>query len=225
MIRALLFDFDGTIIDSEGPSYRSWQEIYRAEGLELPLERWVAAVGTIGGFDPVEDLQRLVGRPLDRDGLLRARLERKLALTDAETLRPGVEEYIVEARRRGLKIGIVTSAPRGWVESNLARLGWNDGWDCIASADQEQSIAKPDPHLYREALKELQIEPSEAIAIEDSPNGVVAAKAAGLFCVAVPHPITAGLDLSGADVRVESLAKLPLAELLALEEGSRNAAL
>ena len=216
MIRALLFDFDGTIVDSEGPAFRSWQEVYRAHGHELPHERWVACVGTIGGFDPLQDLELLVGARIDRERVQARRLERKLEFVQVETLRPGVEAYLREARERGLRVGIVTSGPRDWVAENLTRLGHLDGWHCILCADHEQSIAKPDPHLYREALTQLAIEPSEAIAIEDSPNGIAAAKAAGLFCLAVPNPITTALDLSGADARVDSLAELPLVELLAL---------
>jgi HAD superfamily hydrolase (TIGR01509 family) len=218
VIRALLFDFDGTIVDSEGPAFRSWQEVYRAHGQELPLERWVACVGTIGGFDAFAELEELVGKPVDREQIQARRLVRKTELVEAEPLRPGVEGYLREARRRGLGVGIVTSGPREWVVENLGRLGLSDGWSCILCADHEQSIAKPDPHLYREALAQLGIGPAEAIALEDSPNGIAAAKAAGLFCVAVPNPITAALDLGAADVRVESLAKLSLDELLRLAE-------
>jgi HAD superfamily hydrolase (TIGR01509 family) len=218
MVAALLFDFDGTIVDSEGPAFRSWQEVYRAHGQELPLERWVACVGTIGGFDPLEDLEGRIGRQLDRERIQEARLRRKLQLVGAENMRPGVEAYIRGAREMGLRIGIVTSGPREWVTDILSRLGRSDGWDCILCADHEQSIAKPDPHLYREALAELAIEPSQAIAIEDSPNGIAAAKGAGLFCLAVPNPVTSALDLNAADVQIDSLAELPLEELLELAE-------
>jgi HAD superfamily hydrolase (TIGR01509 family) len=218
VIRALLFDFDGTIVDSEGPAFRAWQEVYRAHGQELPLERWVACVGTIGGFDPFEDLERLLGGPVDRERIHDERLQRKLELVDAEGLRPGVGAYLEGARSRGLQVGIVTSGPSEWVADILARLGRVDGWDCILCADHEQSIAKPDPHLYREALRELALGPAEAVAIEDSPNGVAAAKAAGLFCLAVPNPVTEALDLEAADILAASLADLPLEELLVLAE-------
>ena len=218
MVQALLFDFDGTIVDSEGPAFCSWQEVYAAHGQELLPDRWVACVGTIGGFDAFADLEQLVGGPVDRDAIQAARLRRKSELLALERVRPGVEAYVRQARARGLRVGIVTSGPRDWVEENLTRLGWAEDWDCMLCADHEQSIAKPDPHLYREAVAELGLEPGEAVAIEDSPNGVAAAKAAGLFCVAVPNPITAGLDLSTADLLVESLEALPLERLLALAE-------
>ncbi len=218
MIEALLFDFDGTIVDSELPAYRSWQEVYRDHGQELPLERWVACVGTVGGFDPLADLERLLGRPVDRERIVPARLARKAELVARERSRPGVERYLVRARERGLKLGVVTSSPREWVEECLGRLGRAEGWDCVLCADGDQSIAKPDPHLYRQALAALGVGAAEAIAIEDSPNGVAAAKAAGLYCVAVPNEITARLDLGAADLVLDSLADLGLDELLARAE-------
>ena len=102
---------------------------------------------------------------------------------------------------------------------HLARLDRADGWDCLVAANGDASIAKPKPTLYLRALELLGIASAEAVAIEDSPNGVLAAKAAGLYCVAVPNPVTAGLDLSAADVVVDALTDLPLDELLTLADG------
>jgi beta-phosphoglucomutase-like phosphatase (HAD superfamily) len=107
----------------------------------------------------------------------------------------------------------VTSGPSDWVAWHLDRLGQAGGWDCIVCANHDATVAKPRPALYLKALDELGIGASEAAAIEDSPNGVAAAKAAGLFCVAAPNSVTAGLDLSAADIVVDSLADLPLSAL------------
>jgi HAD superfamily hydrolase (TIGR01509 family) len=217
-VEALLFDFDGTLIDTEGPSYRAWQELFADYGHELALERWVARVGTIGGFDPIEELEDLVGAQVDRDAVSEARARRRDELVASELLRAGVREYLDDARRLGLHVGIVTSGPREWVAHHLDRLGEADGWDCIVCADYDPTVAKPAPTLYVRALAALGVEPDEAVAIEDSSNGVRAAKAAGLFCVAVPNPVTVGLDLSGADLVVDSLAALPLSDVLSLAE-------
>ena len=214
-VKALLFDFDGTLLDSESPSFRSWQEIYAEHGQELALERWVACVGTVGGFDPLAELERLTRGPLDREAVGGARLRRKLELIAEEPLRPGVDAYIRDARALGLRVGIVTSSALEWVEQNLARLSSGDGWDCILCANHDPAIAKPSAHLYEAALVALDVEPSETVAFEDSPNGIAAAKSAGIFCVAVPNPITAALDLSAADLLLESFEELPLAEVLA----------
>jgi HAD superfamily hydrolase (TIGR01509 family) len=217
-VRALLFDFDGLIVDTETPSLASWQELYREHGQELTLDRWAAAVGTIGGFDPVAYLEELVG-PIDgRDAALARRLERDLALCDVEGLRPGVLEYLEEAGRRGLTIAIVSSASRAWIDRHLGRLERAHHFEAIVTADHDVERAKPRPLLYLEALGLLGLSPDEAIAFEDSPNGVRAAKAAGLFCVAVPNGVTASLGLDEADIVVPSLAELPFARLLDAHE-------
>jgi len=217
-IKALLFDFDGTLVDTEGPSYRAWEEVFDEHGHELELERWVSGVGTLGGFDPLQELETLVGAPVDRKTINTARRRRRDELVAVEQLRAGVRDYLDEARRLNLRVGIVTSGQTAWVAQHLTRLGEADGWDCIVCADDDAALAKPAPTLYRRALDALGANAAEAVAIEDSPNGVRAAKAAGVFCVAVPNTVTAGLDLSEADICLDSLLDLPLAELLRLAE-------
>ena len=212
-VRALLFDFDGLIVDTESPSLASWRWVYQQHGQELTLDRWSAAVGTIDGFDPVAHLTELTGDS-PRADVLRRRPEHELLLTEAELLRPGIAEYLADAERLGLRKAIVSSGSREWIDRNLRRLERLYGWDAIVSADHDESRAKPLPTLYLEALETLDLESSEAIALEDSPNGVRAAKAAGNFCVAVPNPTTASLGLEEADLVLDSLASMPLPELL-----------
>jgi HAD superfamily hydrolase (TIGR01509 family) len=214
MLRALLFDFDGLVVDTETPSYASWQELYREHGHELTLDRWSAAVGTINGFDPVAHL-RTLGAPVD-DAALERRLARDLELCDVEDIRPGVLATIEEAERRGLALAIVSSASRRWIDRHLARLERAHHFAEIVTADGDEARAKPLPVLYLEALDRLGIGADEAIAFEDSPNGVRAAKAAGLACVAVPNGVTRLLGLDEADVLVDSLAELPFDSLLEL---------
>ena len=215
-IRAFLFDFDGLIVDTELPSRAGWEWLYRRYGHELPRDRWATVVGTIGAeFDPMAHLEELVGSPLERDVLNEERYAHELSLLDAEELRPGIAEYLAEARRRRLKRAIVSSSSRRWVDSHLARLEEEVGWDAIVTADLDASRAKPRPDLYLEALELLDVEAAEAIAFEDSPNGVRAARAAGIFCFAVPNEVTRDLDLHEADVLVPSLADLRPAGLLA----------
>jgi HAD superfamily hydrolase (TIGR01509 family) len=213
-VSALLFDFDGTLVDTEGSSYRTWREIYEQHGSELPLDRWVARVGTIAPTDPLAELEQLLGRKLDRRAIDEARWRRRDELNALEELREGVREYLDDARRLGLKVAIVTSGNREWVAGHLERLGEADGWDTIVCAEFDADIAKPRPTLYLRALDELGLRAEDAVAIEDSPHGIAGAKAAGIYCVAVPNSVTAGLDLSAADLRLESLAELPLPELL-----------
>ncbi len=216
-IRAFLFDFDGLILDTELASRAGWELLYREHGHELPADLWASLVGTHGGWDPMTHLEELVGRPLEREALNERRYAHELALIEAEELRPGIAEYLAAARRHGLRRAIVSSASRRWVDAHLERLGQAVGWDAICTVDHDSERAKPAPTLYLEALELLGVRPEEAVAFEDSPNGVRAAKAAGIFCVAVPNEVTRdlGLEESGADLVLGSLADLPPDELLA----------
>ena len=209
-LRGLLFDFDGLIVDTETPSRASWQELYREHGHELPLDRWATLVGTVGGWDPFETLEELVG-PVDRVALRERRLARELELGEIEELRPGILEYLEEAERRGLATAIVSSSSNRWIDRHLGRLERAEHFDAVVAANGDEERAKPRPTLYLEALDRLGLDAEEAVAFEDSPNGVRAAKAAGLFCVAVPNGVTATLALDEADVVVAALAELPFA--------------
>jgi HAD superfamily hydrolase (TIGR01509 family) len=215
-LRGLLFDFDGLLVDTESPSRLGWEELYREHGHELPLDDWATLVGTIGApFDPFAHLETLVGQPLERDELNARRQARELALIDLEDLRPGIEAYLDEAKERDLRTALVSSSSRDWIERILVRLDRLDHWDAIVAADGDTARAKPQPTLYLETLATLGLRATEAVAFEDSPNGVRAAKAAGLYCVAVPNPVTETLALDQADIVVGSLADLPLDALLA----------
>jgi HAD superfamily hydrolase (TIGR01509 family) len=212
-IRALLFDFDGLVVDTETPSFASWQEVYREHGQELPLERWAAIIGTIGGFEPLDYLEELHG-PIDRQAVKERRYQHELELLEIEGLRPGILAYLDEAQRMGLKKAIVSSSSRRWVDGHLARLEQAEHFDEIVTADLDEERAKPRPTLYLEALERLSLTAGEAVAFEDSPNGVKAAKAAGIFTVAVPNGVTSSLGLDEADLVLDSLAEMPLRKLL-----------
>jgi HAD superfamily hydrolase (TIGR01509 family) len=214
-IRGLLFDFDGLLVDTETPSRLVWEELYREHGHELPRDQWATLVGTIGApFDPFGHLEELVGRPLDEQQLNTRRRAREYELIGLEELRPGVEDYFAEAERLGLRTAVVSSSDDEWIARHLGRLVHLERLDAIVAANGDTERAKPQPDLYLDALDRLKLKPDEAIAFEDSPNGVTAAKAAGLICVAVPNPITATLALDDADLVLESLADVSLPELL-----------
>jgi HAD superfamily hydrolase (TIGR01509 family) len=210
-LRAFLFDFDGLILDTELASRAGWELLYREHGHELPADLWATVVGTYGAWDPMAHLEELVGEPLERKTLNERRHAHEIALIEAEELRPGIAEYLAAARRHGLKRAIVSSSSRRWVEMHLERLEEAAGWDAICTAEGDAARAKPAPTLYLEALAALDVAADEAVAFEDSPNGVRAAKAAGVFCVAIPNEVTRelGLEESGADLVLDSLADLP----------------
>jgi HAD superfamily hydrolase (TIGR01509 family) len=220
---ALLFDFDGLLVDSESIAFQTWQEAYREHGAELDVERWAAAIGTVGGFDPLEHLEESLGCAIDRETVERTQREREHALAAVQPFRPGVVDYLAEAGARGLRVAIVSSSSNAWVAGHLERLETVDDWACIVCANGDAARAKPRPTLYLEALDTLAVAPEDAIAFEDSPNGIAAARAARIFCVAVPNSVTAQLDLSAADLLVESLEEVPLRELLSIVAERRAA--
>jgi HAD superfamily hydrolase (TIGR01509 family) len=222
MIQAVVFDFDGLILDTEVPEFMSWREIYQAHGANLPLSAWERSIGSmdLNLFDPYAYLEAQLGRPVDRAEIRAKRRPRFAELVAAQSVLPGVEDYLAGARRLGLKVGLASSSSRAWVTGHLARFGLNGAtFDCLCCGD-EVKRTKPDPELYLAVLGALAVRGDQAVALEDSPNGVAAAKAAGLYCVAVPNMVTRRLAFDQADLRLNSLADMPLERLL--EEVERN---
>lgn len=214
MIEALVFDFDGVIIDTEIPSYETWQEVYAAHGAHLDRALWQRQIG--GGthkFDAIRHLEELTGVRLDREAVEKSRKERHDARVRSSPLMPGVLEYIQEARRLGLKLGVASSSSLAWVEGHLAERGLFSLFQSVATREDVARI-KPDPALYLVALQRLGVAPDRAVAIEDSLNGLTAAKRAGMFCVAVPNPMTGDLPLESADLRLGALSDMGLHTLL-----------
>jgi HAD superfamily hydrolase (TIGR01509 family) len=165
-------------------------------------------------FDPYAHLEASAGIPLDREAARAFRRARYEELMAGQRARPGVEDYLREGRRLGLGIGLASSSSRDWVLGYLRQLGLEDGFDCIRTRDDVAKV-KPDPELYLKALEALGVAPEEAVAFEDSPNGALAAKRAGLKCVIVPNELTSRLAFGEHDLRLASMADMPLAEVLA----------
>ncbi len=213
--KALIFDFDGLIVDTELPDYESWQMVYHSHGCELAVEKWGLIVGGTGAsdFDPHSHLEELCGKKLDREEIWISRRKQYLDSISEQPVLPGVLDYFDEAERQGLKLAVASSSPENWVRGHLARLGLYQRFAAVKTAD-DVTRTKPDPELYVATLEELKIKSDQAIVFEDSPNGVKAASAAGIFTVAVPNTLTARLPMQGADLRLNSLAELPLGELL-----------
>lgn len=214
-LRALFFDFDGLILDTETPEVEVWREIFESHGLEFPLDYWLSIVGK--GADqlvekPLPMLQRLVGRPLDLDDLDANRYRRLMERIEAQPVLPGVLELADEARAEGLPVAVVSSSHHGWVDGHLTRLGILDRFDRTVCCD-DVVWAKPYPDLYLKACEIFGVKTSEAVTLEDSANGIAAANAAGVFVVAVPNDVTRRLDLSNANTRADGLAGMTLSRL------------
>jgi len=179
------------------------------------MDTWLETIGTADHeFDPFAHLQELVGRPLQREPMQSQRILHRDAILHAQETLPGVRDYIEEGRRMGLKLAVASSSRRRWVVGHLERLGIHEHWDAVKTADDVEKT-KPDPALYLAAVEALGVHAAEAIALEDSRNGVLAAKSAGLWCVGVPANLTRDMDLSDADVILGSLSDLSLPDLIA----------
>jgi HAD superfamily hydrolase (TIGR01509 family) len=214
-IEAVVFDFDGLILDTEGPVFTAWQEEFDAHGCPpLTLAEWAAEIGTSGGLDLVGLIRTRATLPLDEAAMHNRRRIRRDELLAREITRPGVEAWLDDADALGLALAIASSSPIEWVQEHLARLGLRSRFACV-SCYSDRIAGKPAPDTYLAACAAIGVVPGAALALEDSPHGVAAAKAAGLRCVAVPNPVTAGLDLSGADLCVPSLADVSLREVIA----------
>jgi HAD superfamily hydrolase (TIGR01509 family) len=209
-IRALIFDFDGLILDTESPLYNSWMEIFEQHGLVVTQQQWASLLGASADVPEAYDLlEEHLGRPLDRDLLHKQRLSRELQLLDSESVLPGVRELIHEAKEAGLGLAVASSSDRAWVEGLLTKHGLIESFNTVVCAE-DVAQTKPAPDLFLKALEHLNIEAHEAIVFEDSEHGAGAAKTAGVFCVAVPNEITKSLAFADADLIVTSIAEYSL---------------
>jgi len=216
MIKALIFDFDGLILDTETPEYTIWQQIYRENGFELPHDEWGKIVGGAGiaKFDAAEHLSLLSQGRLDSVSLRSRHQLESYAVIERSSVLPGVLDYIHEAKRLGLKLAIASSSPHSWVDTHARRLGIFHYFDKVICRDDVGfGRVKPNPDLFLLALNQLQVQKKEAIIFEDSPNGVKAANRGGIFVVAVPNPVTATFDIGGAGLILNSLASMSLNNL------------
>ena len=212
--KAIVFDFDGLIVDTEVPEYEAWLGIFRSYGVDLPLSVWTPHIGGGNdGFDIYAHLAELTGMRVDRDELRDRRRADFAELFKHAVPLPGVEDYIATARDRGIRIGIASSSTHSWVDPKLEQIGLSDVFDTVVCSEDVGS-AKPDPASYLRALAGLGVTSDETFALEDSPTGVQGAKNAGLLCVAVPGVMTQDRSFDHADMRIESLADVPLEKLM-----------
>jgi len=211
------------ILDTETAEHQAWQELYREHDVELPLDRWVECIGTsTANWSPFDQLERQLGELIDR-ARVRARISTRIAeiLADRSAL-PGVTEFILRAGELDVPVGVASSSNRQWVESHLQRLALRDRFDVIRCSDDVDRV-KPDPELYLSVCDALGASPEASIAVEDSPHGIRAAKAAGLYCVSVPNALTRNLCMDAADLVLVSLATISLDEVLARASTHRRA--
>ena len=218
-MQALVFDFDGLILDTESALFASTATVFADHGLDLDAAWWTAEIlGTAEHPHWTEILAERLGRPLeDHDAVVEARNLRYHETLALEAVRPGVVELLREADEHGVRCAVASSSPRYWVEGHLDRLGLAPCFRAVRTRnDVGPGRTKPAPDLFLLACEAVDAEPRRSVALEDSPNGVRAAKAAGMAVVGVAAGLTAGLPLEGADLVVPSLADVTVEGLAAL---------
>jgi HAD superfamily hydrolase (TIGR01509 family) len=215
---ALVFDFDGLILDTEWPKFTAVSKVFADHGVELPIGDWRDAVGRTDARHWTEWLEEAAGHPVARDAVRARALSHSLGLLADEVVRPGVIDLLDEADRRDIGLAVASSSPRDWVGSHLERLCLLSRFDVVVTRD-DVGATKPAPDLYLAAMAALDTSGSRSVAFEDSTHGCTSAVTAGLFCVVAPNRLTDSQDFSGADLVVSSLAEVDVAILVALMHG------
>ncbi|HEX2852110.1 MAG TPA: HAD-IA family hydrolase [Opitutaceae bacterium] len=215
MIRALVFDFDGLILDTETPLIDSYGDVHAAHGVAFDRATFLRSVGHADyAFDPWHGFSPHA----DRTALEIERRARKDIRICEQVVLPGVVALLDAAQELRLRVGLASNSEHAWVEPNLARLGLLDRFEFLACREDAPS-PKPEPDLYKLVLNRFGLRGFEAIAFEDSHTGSLAAKRANLWCVAAPNVSTAHHDFSHTDLRVTSLAEYTLTDLIARFKG------
>lgn len=223
---AILFDFDGLVLDTETSEFLTVAESFADHGLELSRDDWVSIIGTADHPHWTEMLETALGRPLDDlEAILETRRARHHARISEEPLRPGVVELATEARDAGVGVAIASSSPLDWITGHLQRFGVDHLFPVKATRDDVgKERTKPHPDLFLLAADRLGVDPANCVVLEDSEPGVTAANAAGCVTVGVPAGMTEHLAFEHADLVVRSVAELDLERLAALFDAPRRVA-
>jgi putative hydrolase of the HAD superfamily len=214
LIKAVVFDFDGLIIDTESVWYQAYKQALSEQGCELPLEIFAKVIGT-NDHELLHFIRSSLGEGVSIPDIQSRSKQAFEQLMTAPKLREGVIDYLDEARELGLKVGLASSSTRAWIEGYLTQLGILDRFEVLKTRDDVAEV-KPNPELYVEALRSLGVSASEAIAFEDSLNGLRAARAAGMKCVIVPNEVTKHLPFTDYLIRLSSMKERPLREVIVL---------
>ncbi|RHW35694.1 HAD family hydrolase [Neobacillus notoginsengisoli] len=212
MIKGIVFDFDGLIVDTESLWFEAYQEIMKEFRCDLTLEEFSKVIGTTDE-QLNEFFELTTGMTVDEAGLHVKTRDFYHQRAGSLELREGVREFLDEARELNLKIGLASSSGRDWVESYLKKFEILEYFETIKTKEDVEKV-KPDPALYVKALAALGIRPEETIAFEDSLNGSAAAIAAGMHCVIVPNPVTNHLPFENYRLKLISMAEKSLAQVI-----------
>ena len=203
---AVLFDFDGVLVDTEWAIYQSWRRVFEDHGHDLPLELYTRCIGSdFATWSAKTHLEELTGLAFDWHDLDARRQEEILRDLTDEGPMPGALEWLEKLARSQVPCAVVSSSSHHWVDGWLEKTGLAGYFRTVVCRGDAPRI-KPAPDLFLEAAKRLGLAPADCLVIEDSLNGVIAAQAAGMPVWAVPNRVTGGLDFAAADRVFRSLA-------------------
>ena len=213
MIKGIVFDFDGLILDTETHHYNLLKEFFSEHESELPLSLWQQEIGTQSDFSPFKYLEEEINKKLDQEAIL-AEFNKRLAINlSTVKARPGVVSYLKIAQESGLKIGLASSSNYQWVSTHLKNLQIFEYFECIKTSDDVEQV-KPNPALYIQAVQCLGLDAAECLAFEDSAHGALAAKRAGMSCVIVPNEMTHSMDFCQVEHRLDSMDQMKLENVI-----------
>ena len=214
---AVIFDFDGIVLDSETPEFESHRRIYARCGVTLTVDEWCGIIGTWSEGHDEQWFARLCERSAQAPARDEYFAERRRIFDEIVPANPmrGVPELLAALRRAAVPAAIASSAPARWVIGAVERLGIRPLFDAVVTGD-EVARRKPAPDVYLEAARRLGADPARSVAIEDSAPGITAARAAGMKAVAIPHWLTERHDLTDADLTVAHAGELTLERLVTL---------
>ena len=210
---AVVFDFDGLLMDTESTSFESWRHEWEQWGLTLDPATFFADHGGDLTEQRNAQLAAAAGRAFDRNLSRRRRMAYRDQLHASLDLLPGLRDWLQQARQAGIRLAVASSSPRHWVIGHLGRVGAEREFEVFACGD-EVAAPKPAPDVYLLALARLGVTGAQAVAVEDAPHGVAAAKAAGMRCIAIPNPFSPVPRFAAADLVLDSARRVSLGEAL-----------
>jgi HAD superfamily hydrolase (TIGR01509 family) len=214
MVSAVIFDFDGVVLDSETPEFESHRRIYERHGVTLSVDEWCGQIGIYTEGYERRWFAELCGRCATALTEQEYDAEKRRIFDSLLPRGPmrGVADLLHELQRAGVPAAIASTSPARWVVPAAERIGVAPFFRTIVSGDEVRN-RKPAPDVYLEAARRLNADPRRAVAIEDSAPGIASARAAGMRTVAVPHRLTERHDLGDADLRVAHIGELTLHRL------------
>jgi HAD superfamily hydrolase (TIGR01509 family) len=212
-VQAIIFDFDGLLMDTESTSFLSWQYEWNQWGLTLEAAGFFVNHGGDVTEDRYAMLAAAVGPRFDRAVSHRRREAYREKLNEHLDLADGLKGWLDEAVSLELRLAVASSSPLDWLTAHLGRVGVLDWFDVLAGGDEVRQH-KPAPDVYQLALSRLSLRGAAALAVEDTAHGVTAAHSAGMRCIAIPNPFVAPEHVRHADLVLSSASQLGLATAL-----------